>query len=155
MRSRIKIVKDPMIIRAEIIDFIPPSDGFGTAMKNTRKLKVMISTDKVETALLLDDNKNRTADGKLNLFSKKNLRYRFVKKPVWDSLGRIWCHRNRKTRYKDFIYMLRNPHSALLFLNSENVRLKKLAEAIVKGYRIIFPREVRYYGNINQIKSRH
>ncbi len=155
MRSRIKIVKDPMIIRAKLIEYISGDDDMGKIFKHGRKLKIMISTDKVETALMLDTNKNRNADGTLNLFSKKNLRYRFLKKPVWETFGRIWCHRNKKTRYKDFIYMLRNPHSALLFLNSDNVRLKKVAEAIVKGYRIIFPREVRYYGNINQIKSRH
>jgi hypothetical protein len=145
MRSRIKIVKDPMIIRAEIMEYRPSSaERLENGTPTRRKLKIKISTDKVQTQLMLDVNKTDKTSG---FYAKKKLRYSFTKTPLWTNIGGVWCHRNKKTRYKDFLYILRNPHSAIMFLNSDRIQLKKLAEAIVKGYKIIFPRETRYYGN--------
>ena len=148
MRSRIKIVKDPMIIRAEIIEYRYSSSEQQGTDTITKRLRIKISTDKIETTLALDLNKDRD-NPNVNLYAKKKLRFSFTKKPVCVSFT-IRCHKNRRTKYKDFLYLLRNPHSALLFLKSDNRRLKLIAEAIIQGKRIIFPRETRYYGNISR-----
>lgn len=144
MRTKIKTVTNPMVIRADIMEYRPNRDAFKInhplikriILNNHRMLRIKMSTDKVETKL------ERTG-----IVNHKEV-FSFTKKPLWINFRAVWCHKNRKTRYKDFIYLLRNPHASLMFVNSEIDNLKRLANAIIQGYKIIFPRETRYYGEI-------
>jgi len=130
MRTRIKKVKDPMIIRAEF-------DGYHLSVRLEKFLRIKISTDIVRTSLILNNKKTITEQKRI---------YDYSQKSVWTTFRRIKCRCNRHTRYKDFLYLLRNPHTAIVFLNSDNHQLKTLAEEIIKGKKIIFPRETRYRG---------
>lgn len=136
MRTKIKTVPNPMVIRAEILEYRPSNLPEKTIQGAVRILRIKISTEKIQTQL------ERTG-----IVNHKEV-FRYTQKPLWTTLQGIPCHRNRKTHYKDFIYLLRNPHASIMFVNSEIRNLKILALSIIKGYKIIFPRETRYYSEI-------
>ena len=128
MRIRFKKVTDPMLIKAEFI--------YTNGRVKRKRLFIKFSTDRMQTTLDIDTEKT---------YEKVNrIQYKYKQKNVWASLRGITCQCNRHSRYKDFLYLLRNPHTALVFINSDNTGLKKLAEEIIKGRKIIFPREIRY-----------
>ena len=128
MRIRFKKVTDPMLIKAEFI--------YTNGRVKRKRLFIKFSTDRMQTTLDIDTEKT---------YEKVNrIQYKYNQKQVWVMLRGISCRCNRHTRYKDFLYLLRNPHTALVFLNSETRGLKQLAEQIIKGKKIIFPRETRY-----------
>ena len=143
MRTKIIIVPDPKIIKAELLEFRQPQ---GTPKKKQdRILKIRITTDKIKEGFFLDPNKIKLDN--VNLKDRKSY-MSFSRIPVYINFKLIRCTKNRKTRYKDFFYLLRNPHTSLLFINTDSVALKMLALKIIEGYKVIFPREIRYFGNI-------
>lgn len=157
MRSKIKIVQDPKIIYAWFSMYRPVDKKkiipslYMSQRAHIKMLKIKVSTNKMKCGMELDQNKLNALGKQAERIIIDNLKHSsymsYSQKPIWFDFRIIWCHKNKKTHYKEYIYLLRNPHAAIMYLNSDIPHLQTLAQFIVQGYKVIFPRETRFYGN--------